>query len=469
MAIEKINNLILNKYKYSHFYFFIFQCFIFLTFFHNSYNSLFTYPKALTLTNGNIFIIHQLGIDVYDSTLKNLIISVKNFTTSEQIADQNVFSKVTIKRFNHGEDENNLIFGILINKIYIFKENGEILYDEKDTSIISQLVGEYYDLTLIEKNGQVYSYVIAFVNSNNAGCLFFFEFNYGTTQNTLIEAMDPFKVQKSTSIYGIMNKGISCEIMSHSVKGNILVCFFNVADVREFITKYINLETYESVDLAEQSIELFDVKGIKSITTSDKKKCLICMNFSDKDTLCVNYTIEDNSFSGTKDLGVYCRDGHFSNNLEYFSQKNQFLFYGTDNAGEITAQILDENLCPINGSFRIVQGFNVYGASIIYSSSYDDFFVLSDINCENPDNFFISINGELPPTETPTTITTIPTTILTTIPTTILTTIPTTILTTIPTTILTTIPTTIPTNNIDNNTNININSNSNNDTRNNPL
>ena len=103
--------------------------------------------------------------------------------------------------------------------------------------------------------------------------------------------MDPFKIQGSTQTFGIQNKGISCEVISHSSKGNILVCFFNVQGISELKAKYINLETYGSVDLEEQSIPLFDVKGIKSITTSDKKKCLICMNFSDKETLCLNFTI----------------------------------------------------------------------------------------------------------------------------------------------------------------------------------
>ena len=124
----KINNSIINKYKYSNFFIFIFQFFIFLSLIHNNLSITFVYPKAITLANGNIFIIHKLGIDVYSSNLKTLIFKVKEFQTSEQINNEQALGKVVIKRFRNDEDDNNLIFCIIINKIYIFEPDGSKKY-----------------------------------------------------------------------------------------------------------------------------------------------------------------------------------------------------------------------------------------------------------------------------------------------------------------------------------------------------
>ena len=80
----------------------------------------FSYPTAITLNNGDIFIIHKYGITICDSSLLNIIKNVKNFTSeNEQISSEEKLSKVSISKFNDG-----FIVSIIINKVYIFDKNG---------------------------------------------------------------------------------------------------------------------------------------------------------------------------------------------------------------------------------------------------------------------------------------------------------------------------------------------------------
>ena len=449
---DKINLFFPNKYKYSSIVMFIFKCIIFCSLIRKNLTIRFNYPKSFTLTNGNILIIHQNGIDVYDSTLKNLKNSVKSFGTNEKISSAETLSKVSISRFDESDTDNIIIVCLIIKKIYILNSDGGLLYEEESSSIINKFTGSYYDLTLINRDGNAYNYIVGFINDSSKVCLYFFEYHKINNINTLKREMDPFGLTKSNQNYNIKNKGIACEIMLYDSQ-DILACFFN-SDIypNEMATKFININDYSFIDLENKYFEMDDVKSIKSVITSDKKTSLVCMNFAQGNVICFNYTIDNNSFSQRKDYGVSCKVEHSSISFEYFGETNQFIFSCTNDSGWITSQTFDDNLCPIGKSNSIVKGYNVYGASMIYSKALGNYYVISDMNSDK-DCTFVSIYGEVAPTiieetEELTTIittilTTIPTTILTTIPTTILTTIPTTILTTIPTTILTTIPTTI--------------------------
>ena len=53
----------------------------------------FSYPKAATLKNGNIFVIHQYGVSICDSSCSEIIADVITFSTDEQISNLRLFIK----------------------------------------------------------------------------------------------------------------------------------------------------------------------------------------------------------------------------------------------------------------------------------------------------------------------------------------------------------------------------------------
>ena len=136
---KTINNLFISQYKYIPNSLLIFQILIFLSLFQFNFCATFQFPTAITLTNENILIIHKNGIDVYDSSLSNLVKNVKEFT-GDEILSETTLSEVAISNF-----DNDLIFAFIINKIYIMDSTGELLYEETKSSIISLFTGSFYD------------------------------------------------------------------------------------------------------------------------------------------------------------------------------------------------------------------------------------------------------------------------------------------------------------------------------------
>jgi hypothetical protein len=67
-------------------YVLLLNLFLFSSLFGKYYSQItYKYPKAITLLNGNIFFIHENGIDIYDSSLSKKIIGVITFNKDEKI------------------------------------------------------------------------------------------------------------------------------------------------------------------------------------------------------------------------------------------------------------------------------------------------------------------------------------------------------------------------------------------------
>ena len=112
----------------NHIWFLNFKLFPIFIFLHiiNQINSIlsYDYPYSLTLSNGNIFLIHQEGIDIYDSSFKNISRIIK-FSGQEEMTKE-IFAKIELKY------DNEYILSIINDKIYIFDNEGKFLYKSND-------------------------------------------------------------------------------------------------------------------------------------------------------------------------------------------------------------------------------------------------------------------------------------------------------------------------------------------------
>ena len=85
------------------------------------YTLSFKYSNAITLKNGNIFVIHETGISICDPSFSRIIKNVTVFASGDRISSANYLSKVSISQFKEG-----YIVSVIINKIYIFSPEGEL-------------------------------------------------------------------------------------------------------------------------------------------------------------------------------------------------------------------------------------------------------------------------------------------------------------------------------------------------------
>ena len=58
----------------------------------------FTYPSAITLSNGNIFVVEKFGIYICDHTLSYIIKTEFTFSEEDQIKNEEEYSRIILKK-----------------------------------------------------------------------------------------------------------------------------------------------------------------------------------------------------------------------------------------------------------------------------------------------------------------------------------------------------------------------------------
>ena len=117
-----------------------------------------SFPFAKFLSNDNIFVIDQYGVNIYDSTFSYLIKNVKTFFEDEQIKYEYYYRKVTISQFEDGT-----IISIINDKIYFFDYEGNLIFDSvQSISLLSS--GIYYSIVPIKFYDGYYYYFVGYVD-----------------------------------------------------------------------------------------------------------------------------------------------------------------------------------------------------------------------------------------------------------------------------------------------------------------
>ena len=203
----------------------IFILLLFLSFKNISSNIDFTYPSAISLLNGNIFVVEKDGIFIYDKTLENILHSYF-FKEDEKINDLDKLSNIIIKY------KNNFIICLINLKIYFFNSEGELLL--RTGKLITEEHFSYPTLSPIDLNDDnFYYYVIGYYSyeSNLYQLkLKYYKISLSDNSNEKISELTKEKFTSSfwNNIREFENMGLSCEYMQSesNVLHNYLTCFF---------------------------------------------------------------------------------------------------------------------------------------------------------------------------------------------------------------------------------------------------
>ena len=137
----------------------------------------FKYPTAITLKNGNIFIIHETGISICDPTFSIIRKNVTVFSSGNKISSANYLSKVSVSQFNEG-----YIVSVIINKIYIFSPQGEIEY-MSTSALTTNDVNIFISRDELYNDNQYY-YLIGYMYQNSI-YLEYYYYKPSTKSNSL--------------------------------------------------------------------------------------------------------------------------------------------------------------------------------------------------------------------------------------------------------------------------------------------
>ena len=128
----------------------------------------FDYPYSITLANDNILLIQKTGIDIYDKSL-NKLNQIIEFSGEEEITEEK-FSKIAIK-YNK-----EYILSIINDKIFIFNNEGKLLYKSEEKINGNQIIYSY-SLTFLHTTNDTCIYVIGYFGENSYLNLYLYKYD----------------------------------------------------------------------------------------------------------------------------------------------------------------------------------------------------------------------------------------------------------------------------------------------------
>ena len=378
----------------------------------------FNYPSAISLLNDNVFVVEKDGIFVYDEQLKNIIYSHPFKYENDKIDSDVKLSKVIV-RFKA-----NYIICLINGKIFFFDHKGKELLLETDP-IITETNYDYPELIPItELNDQDnYYYVITYLISTSDSYqqkLIFCKINTNTKFNTPIKSLIADKLEDIKvgfdKTYHFLNKGLSCEyVRSDNVKESYeyLACFFIIdKDELTLSNNYFEISTndiniFTDIRPAYEKV-INDVVQIQSVTKADKKISFVCLLFLNGNLECYQFHFE-REYLDTRDFynptGTIfkCKNSKYGLRLNYFDDGETLSLSCINNNNNIQVKLFNQYFQaknPINEYTQFTQCGSVESInshSIIQHDS--NYYIISDMKCDNLKRCFEPLNGDLSPNE----------------------------------------------------------------------
>ena len=185
-----------------------------------------------------------------------------------------------------------------------------------------------------------------------------------------------------------------------------IICMYSTS----YHIKILKMQFYNNNNYYGKKLELRDVGTyqytwnsvicIKSSVNQNKDKALFCLYKADGEANCIIYNI--NSRSSTIYYDIYtrkCRTKYYSLKVNYLHENDEFAFSYITNQGGIQIITFEKNLAdidyPTNKFYEFNNCSNIYGHSVLFPIIYNQYFILSDINCEKENQFYqIKIGDE---------------------------------------------------------------------------
>ena len=336
------------------------------------------YPHSLYLSNGNIFVIHETGITIYDHLFMNTIKDVLTFSGNDKIYLDEI-AKITTTI------EDDYIFSIIKDKIYIFDYyNGSLIFHNKTSILGIGIDPKYYSLVVIKnETNNLYKYVISYRHKYHLYNIYF-KYNITSKENTFI---GKFYLNCCNSVLKCKESNASsCQYMIDNDNA-YLVCF--AVTYHGFLDLgFFYLEGY-SFNLTEEEIEyntkLFtndfgDINCIKSISNANHDKALISLYSSSGEMR--TFIFDINSFKEINFIQnfkyIYCLKEYYSLYIYYNKYTNYYINSCLEqNKNFILVEFYDEDFN--NNSSQIIEKDNgKYGYSILYSNCTEKYYLISD-------------------------------------------------------------------------------------------
>jgi len=371
--------------------------FLFILLFISSIKALsFKYPTAFTLKNGNIFIIHSLGIDICDS----------NYTTNKTILKfsdpiyKSGLSTISISKYSNGE-----FIAFIIENIYLFNANGEKIFSYKH----SYASGLYYTLSAqkINQENNFYYYLFGYISGAESDLnLYYCRINLVNKKIDYLSSLTRYKIN-------VKSQGLSCQFISNE-SNDYIMCLYNYnPESQNYL--YVSIFDFDETGITLSDHNRFkklqNTTYIQSAIKSKNSKPFFCGLLDNGKSYCLIYDYYDfynenennNSFiSWDRKNEKKCKIKPYNVKTYYFPETDQYVFSCLTEDNGVQTTFYKKNMTQMseikNRSLSLqteFTGCDEFYYSIVYSKINNKFYILSDIDCEPYQQFIPIAEGEI--------------------------------------------------------------------------
>ena len=353
-------------------YYKLFFIFIFLLNIHLSISALFfTFPISTTLTNGNIFVIHQNGISVCNSGVTKIIKNSYTFNEDEKIS-KDILVNVTITQFNDG-----FIIALIKDKLYFFDSNGDYL--DKSENFLSHS-NVYISISSYKtKSNRYYFFLIGYIY-NKLLYLYYYKYDSQEKAISTVATATGLYDKYGSSTYNIENNGVACKIVYKNSK-DIIECvyFMKKSSSYSYVSLallYINNQnilTYKNTIHYEYKNIMF----LSSAVNNDFSQAFYCFYDIAGTTTCKYYDhLNDKGLVWT--LNEKCSINNYGINTYYFPDTEEFSISCLLSKGGIGFVFFNKKIEQVTRyEYKYTDCTQIISHSLLYSINKEKFYVLS--------------------------------------------------------------------------------------------
>ena len=344
------------------------------------------YPNSLTLNNGNVLIVAQKGIYLYNQLNYNISV-IKEFPSDLYISNEKSGTKTTFLQLPEKDGGYIIIFA------------NDILYGlPPDASSIitfgktNETDATYYSLSFfkIDENNNIF-YAFGYSDLSQKFCLSYYKLNMDSNSNNLIYSKHHEANNSLGNLETKFNSGITCKRMNHASLGKLLVCFYENRGIKEISVSIFNPENnFEIISFNPIYISNSNyLVQIKSAISNSYKKCFVCYLLNGGyGAYCFFYYIDDNTYTEPIEYSTYCKPNSMSMRTYFFHQTNKFLLAcgSSDEFNCILYNEEDNKPFLTTEKTKLGNCFSYYSFSISFSSKDLNYLMIIDANCGTEKN-----------------------------------------------------------------------------------
>ena len=356
----------------------------------------FTFPQSITLGNDNtgthnIIVVEKNGIYMCDPSLNNIEKTLYTFPEEDRITTKDRLSKTLLKKSSVA------IFIFSNYKLYLLDtKTGELLNknfikiitdDEPEYVALSPVISLnilYFIIGYIDKNNYLKIKLYKCVNNNKS-------FNQLGVPNSLNSVSR--KVSRTTQTLNFKNKGLSCDYITdvRSSSKGFFTCFLIGSNgSNEYLIPVIFQNQKENIILFDDtyqmdSIQVNNNKIIKSDTNVAMTISYVCYITEENKGRCGQFSLDEKYqnryaygyFNSLKDFDKKCRADMYGMKVSYIFETGKVLFSCSDLDGSLQIYSFTDN----KDYTKYSPCTNIYGYSVIYLNSLDNYYIISDVTC----------------------------------------------------------------------------------------